>query len=142
MKLIFGYDDAIARIVGEGLGQTIHPPYTCIGVVDWRGNVKGGFVFNGFNGSNIEMTAWLDSALTRGLIRAVMHYAFIQLGCNRLSARTKRSNKPVQSMLPRAGLRYEATLKQYFGPEKKDDAILYCINRETALRKWLNHGQP
>ena len=138
MKLIFGHDEFIANAVGQALGVSIHPPYTAIGFADASEVIRGGAVFNNYNGSNIELTMFAPRAVTKGLIRAIVHYVFVQLECNRLSARTKRSNKPAQVMLPKIGFKWEANLKAYYGKEKSNDAVLFCLDRKTALSKWSN----
>lgn len=138
MRLVFGQDDLIASEVGRALQTVIHPPYTAIGFADASNTLRGGAVFNNYNGSNIELTMFAPRAVTKGLIRSIVHYVFVQLECNRLSARTKRSNKPAQVMLPKIGFKYETTLKQYFGKEKSNDAVLFCLDSKTASERWLN----
>lgn len=139
MRLLFGHDEYVGQSMGVALNTVFHGPYVAIGFVDDAGALRGGALFNNYNRSNIEVTVYAPNIATRGMIRAVMHYAFIQLGCNRISARTRRDNKIAQKMLPRMGFKYEATLNQYYGPERKDAAILYWIDRATAMQRWL-HG--
>lgn len=141
MRLIFGQDDYIAGFVSHYLGIAIVPPFTAIGFIDDAGQIRGGVVFNGFNRSNIDLTVYAPNVATRGAIRAVLHYVFIQLGCNRVTARTMRTNKTAQKMLPRLGFEFETISPQWFGPERADDAIVYRMTRKTALERWLN-GLP
>jgi RimJ/RimL family protein N-acetyltransferase len=141
VKLLFGNDRYVAEIVGDALGIFISPPYTAIGFLDDAGSIRGGAIFNNYNQSNIEVTVYAKNIATRGMIRAVMHYVFVQLNCNRLTARTRKSNKVAQKMLPRMGFKYEATLQLYYGPDKNDAAVLYWIDRQTALERWLD-GKP
>ena len=138
MKLLFGQSEYVGGIVAQALGVVFSGPYEAIGFVDDAGKIRGGAIFNNYNGSNIEVTVYAKNIATRGMIRAMLHYVFVQLKCNRVSARTHRWNKTAQKMLPRMGFEYEATLKQYFGPEKRDDAILYRMDRKTALERWLS----
>jgi hypothetical protein len=135
MRLLFGHDEAVAGFVGQGLGIVIHPPFTAIGIVSDDG-LSGGMVFNNFNGSNIDLTVYTVRPATRGVIRAAAHYVFIQLGCNRISATTRRSNKRACKAIVKLGFTYEATRKQWFGPNRADDGIAYVMTREQA-GKWL-----
>ena len=135
MQLAFGYDEAVAKYVGENLGVTIHPPFVAIGIVSHE-TLIGGMVFNNYNGSNIDVTVFTAKPATRGIIRAGAHYVFNQLGCNRVSAITRRSNSRASRVIPKMGFKYEATKKRWFGPEKADDGIAYVMLREHAAR-WL-----
>lgn len=129
MILILDRHDAIAGFVGRGLGTTILPPYTAIG---WAsGNeIVGGAVFNCWNGSNIELTLYAPNAIYRGVVLALKHYAFEQLGALRVSATTRRGNVPVRKMLPRAGFEFEGVAKQFFGPTRADDGLRFVLRRE------------
>jgi RimJ/RimL family protein N-acetyltransferase len=65
-----------------------------------------------------------------------MDYAFVQLGCCRLTARTRRSNKPMRRMLPKMGFMYEGTMRRFYGPTRADDAFCYGMYPANAIR-WL-----
>ncbi len=136
MHLLFGFDNEVARVVGEGLGVVIHPPFVAIGVVDDRNRLMGGMVFNNYTKASVEITVYGPRCMKRGVIRAAMHYAFIQLGVLNLRARTKRSNARMRKILPKLGYRFEATLDQYYGPSRANDALLFRIARPQA-DKWL-----
>lgn len=125
MRLVFGEDVAVADWVGDRLGVLIVPPYTALGVIDARGALRGGAVFNDYNGSNIEVTIAGPGAMQRGVLRAGFHYVFAQLGCERVSAKTRRSNAVMRKMLPRLGFRWEGLARRYYGPARGDDACLY-----------------
>lgn len=133
--LIFGQDEAIAKFVGSTLGITLHPPLSAIGFAR-NDKLIGGAVFNQFNGSNIEVTL-VCPMLSRETIRALVRYAFVQLGCLRMTAKTKRSNKRTCQILPKIGFQYEAVLRRFFGPQTADDAIVYRLDRDLALSRWL-----
>ncbi len=136
MRLVFGRDDEVAAWTSQHLGMAIHPPYTAIGVEDEEGTPKGGVIFNDWNGSNLEITICGPGAMKRGIIRAVFHYAFIQAGANRLTAKTKRSNKLMCKMLPKFGFVFEAVLKRYYGVQRENDALVFRLDPATAL-KWM-----
>ena len=91
----------------------------------------GGAVFNNWNGANIDLTIAMDAPPTRGIIRALQHYVFVQSGATRVSALTRRSNKRVQKLLPRLGFAFEGTRKRYFGPHRADDAFAYGLLPEN-----------
>lgn len=136
MRLIFDCDEMVASWVGERLGVQIQPPYTAIGMTRDGMDLCAGAVFNDFTGSNVEMTV-ASIGVSKGFVCAVARYVFGQLAVNRLSIKTKRSNKAVQRLAPRLGFKFEGISARYFGPTKADDAIRYVLFPEDA-RKWLN----
>jgi len=101
--------------------------------------LHGAAIFNGWNGSNIDITIVGPGCLTRGNIRAAYTYVFDQLRANRLTARSARNNKRMLRLLPRLGFTWESVAKRYYGPEKRNDAIVFALFRENA-EKWMNHA--
>jgi hypothetical protein len=136
MRLIFDRDEEIADWVAESLGVILYPPFTAIGAVDEFGIFRGGAVFNEYNGFDVSVTIAGDGIITRGNWRSVIDYVFNQSGCLHMSAKTRRSNKLVQSIAPRLGFKFVAVLPQYYGPDKADDAIMYRLSRADAYKKW------
>lgn len=136
MRLVLGDDATVASWTEARLGIRLIPPFVAFGIVDDEGVLCGSIVFNGYNGSNIEASVFGTACAQRRFLRAVMHYVFVQLKCLRLTCRTKRSNKTVSRQLTRLGFKYEGTLKNYFGPDRGDDAILYALFPKDAAR-WI-----
>lgn len=136
MQLVLGCDDIVAKWAGEKLKIKILPPYSCIGWTRDGQSLCAAAVFNGFNGSNIDVTIYGPGCLTKGTIRAVFHYVFEQLKVNRITAMTARSNKRLQKILPRLGFKWEGISPMYYGPERRNDAIIYGLSKERA-QKWL-----
>jgi RimJ/RimL family protein N-acetyltransferase len=135
MRLLFGQDNEVGRYVGEKLWLSIHPPFVAIGIVSDDGKALGGFVYNNYNGSNLEISYYGPGTLTRPIISAAFWgYPFNDADVLRLTATTRRSNKLVCQLLPRLGFIYEGTLRNYFGPEKGDDGIVYRLSRRDAER--------
>lgn len=137
MRLLFAEDELVASWAAQHLGVRFIPPFTCLGVVDDDGVLVGAIVFNGFNGFNIEATVYGPACAKRGILRAVLNYTFKQLGCLRLTCRTKLRNKHISRQLTRLGFKYEGTLKNYFGPDRGDSAVVYALFPQNAA-KWLN----
>ena len=136
MRLAFNRDAEVAIWTADRLGMTIFPPYVALGVEDDEGRLHGGVVFNDWNGSNLEITICGPGAMYRGIIRDVFRYVFIQAGANRLTAKTRRGNKLMRRMLPKFGFEFEATLKAYYGVERDNDALVFRLTPDAAL-KWM-----
>jgi predicted nucleic acid-binding Zn ribbon protein len=136
VRLVFGQDEQVAAWVCENLGVTISPPFTAIGATRDGFTYCIGAVFNRWNGSDLEITLYGPGGLTRGNLRGIYHYVFVQCGANRLSAVTPRSNANMRKLLPRLGFEFEGTSKRYFGTSRKDDGMRYVLFPENAL-KWM-----
>ena len=146
MQTVYGSpSDDNARIIGEWFAaqtkRPVHPPFSAIGwVVDQQ--LCGAAIFNDYNGSNIELHIFaVDERVTRQMIVDVFDYVFVRANCNRLTAKPYRKNKAVRKFAERLGFAYEATLKNYYGPTRGDDALVYRMDRATAER-WLQSNVP
>lgn len=125
----------VGHWVAERLSIALHPPFVAIGLASDAGEAKGGFVYNCYNHTNIEISYYGPGTLSRSVIRAAFWaYPFEQLGVLRLTASTKRSNKLVRKLLPRLGFEFEAVLKNYYGPTRNDDAMVFRLDRKAAER--------
>ena len=140
MNLVFGQDHAVAQWVSENIGIVMVPPYVAIGGTRDGKTLCVGVVFNEYNGSNIVISLYGPGALTRGNIRAIYQYVFAQLGVNRVTANTRRTNKRMQKLLPKFGFKYEGTSARYFGPERADDAIRFVLFPEEAEKRIRHYG--
>lgn len=134
--LLTGHDQTIAEWIGGKIGKPITGPFTALGWVSDEGRLTGGAVFNGWNGSNINVTIYGPGAFTRDALRMGFRYAFWQLHAHRLTAITERQNHRMLKILPRLGFRHEAVLKHWFGPYRKNDGVMFRIDAPTAM-KWM-----
>lgn len=139
-RLALGNDEAVGQWLSDKLGILFYPPYTTMRIEDENYRICGAFLFNNYNRNSIEVSLYGRAAIQRRFIRAVSDYAFNQLGVIYLRARTKRSNKRMVHMLPKFGFEYEGTLKRWYGPNKGDDALLFCGSRDNAMKWGLKDG--
>lgn len=136
MTPLIGHDQTVGEWVGKKLNKQIVQPYTAIGWIDADGTLKGGAVFNNWNGSNIEITIYGPGAFRRGSIVAAINYVFRQLNAHRLTATTERANKTMRRMLPRMGFKFESVQPKFYGPLRRNDGIVFRMLRADT-RKWL-----
>lgn len=117
MRALCGHDAAVAEWVGNRIGVVMTPPYTAIGFLDRAGTLVAGFVFYGYTpGGNIDIAIALSGRLTRGALRAVCQYAFVQIPATRITARPLRSHAAACDQLKRAGFVQECVARDYRGP--------------------------
>ena len=139
IRLVFDQHDRVASWVESKIVARIAKPYVAIGATKDGQTLCGGAVFNNWNGHNIEITLASDGCLTRGTIRGIYHYLFVQSKAGRVTAHTRRSNETMRDMLPRFGFVPEfggQPAKRFYGPKKSDDAFVFVLFPENA-RKFL-----
>lgn len=125
MQVLWNEDRAVADWAGGQLGVKFVQPYTTMGVIK-DGALVGAAIFGDhYPNGNLELTYVGKGTLTRGVQDTILSYAFDYLSAARLTAKTARSNRLVCKLLPKAGFRYESTMKRYFGPTRADDAIVF-----------------
>lgn len=92
------------------------PPYTVIGI-ERDGVIRGGWLFNDYNGHNVEITVALDVPLLPGMIRSVKDYLFRQMRVRRVTGRCRESNTASANMMRRLKFHNEGRLPFYYGDE-------------------------
>jgi hypothetical protein len=106
-------------------GQEIVPPYTAFATVAADGQISGAVLFNDLQEASVELSMVATRPLSRALLRLASQYAFGDLRCRRVTARTRASNLPVRRFIEKAGFKQEGVLRSYY-PDG-DDAILYGL---------------
>lgn len=136
IRLRFGEDKTVAEWVSNlTKGKPFSDPFTAFGV-EKNGKIIGGFVFTDYTQDSIEMSAAGYGVVSRGCMAAVVSYVFDQLGCSRLQAHTRASNRTVRRILPNLGFRYEGTVRRFYGTE---NGLIYSLTIDDlpAFRaKW------
>ena len=110
--------------------------YEAIGVM--RDNeIVGGALFTDYSpcpgGGDIRIWAAGHNWISRRVIRTIFGYAFGQLGCNRITAITRKNNKTTRTFLEGLGFKLEGVAREGFGPSKS--ACIYGLLRSE--QKWV-----
>lgn len=137
MIVVYGQDEIVGRWAGHALGAHINPPFVALGFHDGE-QLRGAAIFNGWNHANIDITLYAPGCFRRNTIAAVYDYAFTQIKATRITARTARNNKRMLRLLPRLGFTWEGVAKRYYGPARRQDAILFALFPEDA-QKWMTN---
>ncbi len=132
MRLVYEHPHIIADWLGKRLGEKFSAPYKVIGGVRNEALVCA-WLFNQYNGRNIEVSVASDGAINRGFIYAAADYVFNQLGCKRASCHVSINNHKSISFIERIGWKREGYRENWY--EDGSDAILYGMKKEDC--KWL-----
>jgi len=133
------YKEVIARYVARNtqtsgdFGQ-----YVAIGLVNEDREIVAGAVFNGYSKPNILMHIAAER-VTPGFISALMHYAFIQADCKRITGLIHKKNKASRKFAEKLGARLEGTMRE---AAPNDDVCVYGLMKSQGL-KWIRreHGR-
>lgn len=93
------------------------------------------------NGGKIEISMASEDPrwAQKGIIRALLHYPFIQLRCHIVICTTNRTNKRTRKFLEGIGFSERGTV-----PNRPyaDDTIIYAMRIETAIKRgWVSARQ-
>lgn len=134
---------AFAEWTMDKIGRKAVPPYRTIAAIEDE-RIVGGVVFNGYNGANVDITIYAPGGLTRRALRDVFSFAFHDLKCTRVTARTRPNQKSLVAGAPltgpnglfeRLGFVREAVAARYYGNGRANDAIVYRMLRSEC--RWI-----
>lgn len=142
MQLVFNQNEELAA-----WAEANHPecsplprPFTAIGVASDDGKILGVAIYHNFSNNDVEITFVTATPrwATSGIVRAILHYPFIQLGVKRMTAVTNKSNKKARKLLEGVGFKLEGV--HPFADGGVRPKVSYGLYESVAQEKWL-HGQ-
>lgn len=119
--------DVLAReFLKQSLGIELEFPFSGYAVKDEAGGVIGAFAFTNYTKCNVELTVAINDRLSVRLVRFMVWLAFVDLGCRRITARTRVSNTRAIRAIEKSGAKREGVAREYFNGE---DAIMFGLLR-------------
>lgn len=151
IKLVFSQDDKFKGNLGRWVKErtfmirSLRPgDFEVIGVISVNpeqhtSEIIAGCLFHDYSpmgdGGKVEVSMAADSPrwAQPGIIRAILHYPFVQLDCHILIATTNRTNRRTRKFLQGLGFKERGII-----PNRPfaDDTVIYALRREDAA-KWL-----
>jgi RimJ/RimL family protein N-acetyltransferase len=135
--LLYGHDRELSLWAGQRLGldgpvRSVDP--TAIGVVR-EGKIVAAALFSNYQPPTIEVTFVTSTPrwASREMIKGILQYPYLQLGCKRITAVTEECNTPARKFLERLGFKQEGYHPDAF---PSGAAISYGLLRADAGR-WL-----
>lgn len=140
MILLTGEHDIVAAYVGSHTGDQYTDVMRALGILSQEGRIIGGVLLTNYTGFGVEMTLAGRGCISRTAWQAIGDMAFGELGCQRLSVTTRKSNKRVCRLAPRMHFRFEGIARRFYGSEDgvvlsllKDEAIQHGLWRERHI---------
>lgn len=141
----------VARQLWPGGHVDRFGPMTAVAVVQ-DGRPLAGVVYSNFHGFEVDMSiATVDPRwCQRGVLRALFHIPFVQMGCVRVNATTAKGNKDARRLLSGSGakgtrkstgLGFTEEGSRELGFDGVQTAIYYGLRRDKC--RWIGefHGQ-
>ncbi len=127
--LAFGVDAAVAAWVRDRLPiPRDFGPCAALGVMR-DGRAVGGVVFSNWHpeARDIEVSGAVDTGFRIGPagLRRAFRYAFVQLGCNRITIRTGKRNAETRRFAERLGFKLEGKVRHGF--DGRQDLLIYGL---------------
>jgi RimJ/RimL family protein N-acetyltransferase len=132
--LLFDKDAVLIRWAGERLGIADFRPCSTIGV-ERHGEIVAVAIYNNYRPPCIDITFVSSSPrwASKHVIRTMLRYPFVQLGCKRLTAVTAAQNVTARAFLQRLGFFQEGVHPDAL---PTGDAVSHGLLAKHAAR-WL-----
>lgn len=124
--VLFGHDEAVA-------GWVFHTykirPMQCnmaIGLISPEGQLRGGVLFQNYNGCNVDFSYYGTNTMTLGIMRTMARVALHTFDPSRVTVNTSKKNRALIHFLGIMGCRFEGIARCFYG---RDDSV-----RNTAMR--------
>lgn len=124
-------DAIVSAYVSGQTGDQYTDVMRTLGILNDQGRIVGGFVVTNYTGYGVELSIAGRGCVSRGAWNALGDIVFRELGCQRLSVTTRRSNKRVRKMAPKFKFKFEGIARRFYGDE---DGIVFSLLRDEAIQ--------
>lgn len=134
ITFVYGRDQEVAEWTFNTFKVQKWPIVLAVGLLKDDNELIGSFMFQEYNGSNAELSYYGPGSLRPRVIREIARAALVLLKVNRLTVRTKRANKHITRPIIKFGFRYEGVQRMFYGPYRRDDAVVFGLLKEDLIR--------
>lgn len=131
MMLLRDEPEIVSAFVSGQTGDQYVDVLRALGIISREGRIVGGVLLTNFTGYGVEMTLAGKGCISRSAWQAIGDMAFGELGCQRISVTTRRSNKRVCKLAPRLKFKFEGVARKFYG---KEDGIVFSLLRDEAVQ--------
>jgi RimJ/RimL family protein N-acetyltransferase len=131
--LLLGQDTAVAAWTWREFGLTPMHVNNAVGLLVDRALV-GAAIFHNYNGTNVELSYYGPETITAGVVKFLARTAIFELNVTRVTFHVRRTNRRLRRHLVRLGAKHEATLWQFYGPDRDHAAIQFVLFRPELMK--------
>jgi hypothetical protein len=119
IRLVEDKDGTVARWIFDYVKSIAIRYDLSLGVIDSQGTLKGGIMFSGYNGSDVEVHFFGPGTLKRHVLVMIFKIALLHFKANRMTVRTRKPSmaRGVQKL----GAVYEGKHLRTYGPTDGDE---------------------
>ncbi len=117
-QVIYGQDAQVASWLFQISGCRPMQFNAAIGLTNEDGELVGGILFTGWNGSDIEVHFYGPGTLHRRIVRLIMGLALRQFNVNRITIRTRKAH--MARGVKKLGAVFEGKVRRLYGPSDDD----------------------
>lgn len=131
MMLLRDEPQIVSAFVSGQTGDQYTDVMRALGILSREGRIVGGVLLTNYTGFGVELTLAGKGCISRSAWQAIGDMAFGELGCERISVTTRKSNKRVCRLAPRLKFKFEGVARRYYG---KEDGVMFSLLRDEATR--------
>lgn len=131
MMLLLDEPEIVSAFVSGKTGDQYTDVMRALGILSQEGRIIGGVLLTNYTGFGVELTLAGKGCISRSAWQAIGDMAFGELGCERISVTTRKSNKRVCRLAPRLHFRFEGIARRFYGSE---DGVVYSMLRNEAIQ--------
>lgn len=131
MMLLRDEPEIVSAFVAGQTGDQYSDVMRALGILSREGRIIGGVLLTNYTGFGVELTLAGKGCISRSAWQAIGDMAFGELGCERISVTTRKSNKRVCRLAPRLKFKFEGVARRYYG---KEDGVMFSLLRDEATR--------
>lgn len=131
MMLLRDEPEIVSAFVSGQTGDQYTDVMRALGILSREGRIIGGVLLTNYTGFGVELTLAGKGCISRSAWQAIGDMAFGELGCERISVTTRKSNKRVCRLAPRLKFKFEGVARRYYG---KEDGVMFSLLRDEATR--------
>ena len=131
MMMLRGEPEIVSAFVSGQTGDIYSDVMRALGILSAEGRIIGGVLLTNYTGHGVEMTLAGKGCISRTAWQAIGDMAFGELGCQRISVTTRKSNKRVCKLAPRLKFKFEGIARKFYG---KEDGVMFSLLRDEAIQ--------
>lgn len=131
MILLSNEPAIVSAFVSGQTGDQYTDVMRALGILSREGRIIGGVLLTNYTGFGVELTLAGRGCVSRTAWQAIGDLAFGELGCQRISVTTRKSNKRVCKLAPRLKFKFEGIARKYYG---KEDGVMFSLLRDEAIQ--------
>lgn len=140
MTLVIGYDEVVANWVKAQIPHAVNGFGPCVAVgMAIDDMLIAGVVYHeyrpAYKSVQMSIAAVSPKWATKGNLRAIFAYPFLDLKVNRATAITPKRNRRARHLIEGTGFKLEGCARRGF---LSDDAVIYGMLRDEC--RWIRNG--